>query len=68
MANDSGFRRYLVNIDSASTQQVFSDFLVIGGGSAGLRSAREAAQRGKVTIICKDVLENSNTWNAQGGI
>lgn len=68
MANDSGFRRYLVNIDSASTQQVFTDFLVIGAGIAGLRTAIEAAQRSNVTIICKDVLENSNTWNAQGGI
>jgi L-aspartate oxidase len=62
------FRRYLVNIDSISTHQLFTDCLVIGAGIAGLRAAIEAAEHCNVIIVCKDTLENSNTWNAQGGI
>ena len=62
------FRRYLVNIDSLSTPQLFTDCLVIGAGIAGLRAAIEAAEHCNVIIACKDSLENSNTWKAQGGI
>ncbi len=62
------FRRYLVNIDSISTHQFFTDCLVIGAGIAGLRAAIEAAEHCNVIIVCKDTLENSNTWKAQGGI
>ncbi len=61
-------RRYLVNIDSRATGQLFTDCLVIGAGIAGLRAAIEAAQKCSVTIVCKGTLEDSNTWNAQGGI
>ncbi len=68
MAEKSEFRRYLVNIDSISTHQLFTDCLVIGAGIAGLRAAIEAAKHRNVIIICKDTLENSNTWKAQGGI
>jgi L-aspartate oxidase len=62
------FRRYLVNIDSISTHQLFTDCLVVGAGIAGLRAAIEAAEHCNVIVVCKDTLENSNTWNAQGGI
>ena len=62
------FRRYLVNIDSISTHQLFTDCLVIGAGIAGLRAAIEAAEHCNVIVVCKDTLENSNTWKAQGGI
>jgi len=61
-------RRYLVNIDTISTQQLFTDCLIVGGGIAGLRAAIEAAQHCNVIIVCKDSLQNSNTWLAQGGI
>ncbi|HUU18394.1 MAG TPA: L-aspartate oxidase [Sedimentisphaerales bacterium] len=61
-------RRYLVNIDSISTHQLFTDCLVIGAGIAGFRAAIEAAERCNVIIVCKDTLENSNTAKAQGGI
>ena len=54
-------RRYLVNIDSISTHQLFTDCLVIGGGIAGLRAAIEAAENCNVIIICKDTIKNSNT-------
>jgi L-aspartate oxidase len=61
-------RRYLVNIDSISTHQLFTDCLVIGAGIAGLRAAIEAAEHCNVIIVCKDTLNNSNTAKAQGGI
>ena len=61
-------RRYLVPIDTVSTQQLFADCLVIGAGIAGLRGAIEAAAHCNVTIVCKGKLTDSNTWNAQGGI
>jgi L-aspartate oxidase len=61
-------RRYLVDIDSIATNQLFTDCLVIGAGVAGLRAAIEAADHRNVVIICKGTLEDSNTWKAQGGI
>ena len=79
-------RRYLVNIDSISTSQLFCDCVIVGAGIAGLRAAIEAADRRNgvpgsspkretgrlgnpnVIVVCKASLEESNTWNAQGGI
>lgn len=61
-------RRYLIDVDSVSTNQLFTDCLVIGAGIAGLRAAIEAAEKLKVTVVCKATLKDSNTWNAQGGI
>ncbi|MHC4394722.1 MAG: L-aspartate oxidase [Planctomycetota bacterium] len=68
MAGQLEFRRYLVNVDTISTHQLFTDCLVVGAGIAGLRAAIEAAEHCNVIIICKDSLQNSNTWLAQGGI
>jgi len=44
------------------------DFLVIGGGIAGISFALKAAQHGKVALLCKTTLSESNTSFAQGGI
>jgi L-aspartate oxidase len=66
MAGEPG--RYLIDVDSTSTNQLFTDCLVIGAGAAGLRAAIEAAERLRVIVVCKDKIEDSNTWNAQGGI
>ncbi len=44
------------------------DFLVIGGGIAGLRSAVGLAQAGRVLIVTKESMAESNTAYAQGGI
>ena len=68
MAAQPEFRRYLINIDSTSTHQLFTDCLVIGAGIAGLSAAIEAAEHRNVILVCKGTLQNSNTWNAQGGI
>ncbi len=68
MAEKSEFRRYLVNVDSISAHQLFTDCLVIGAGIAGLRAALEAAERHSIIIVCKGNAEDSNTFKAQGGI
>ena len=44
------------------------DFLVIGSGIAGISFALKAASHGKVALLCKTTLEESNTAFAQGGI
>jgi len=68
MAGAVELRRYLVNVDTTGTHQLFTDCLVIGAGIAGLRAAIEAAKNCNVIIVCKKGIEDSNTWQAQGGI
>lgn len=45
-----------------------ADFLVMGAGVAGLRTAVELADDGEVLVITKESLGESNTYYAQGGI
>ena len=44
------------------------DYLVVGSGLAGLYSAYCAAQHGKVGLLTKSTLTESNSYFAQGGI
>ncbi|MCX5726769.1 MAG: FAD-dependent oxidoreductase, partial [Candidatus Saganbacteria bacterium] len=46
----------------------YSDFLIIGGGIAGLSAALEASTSGKVTLLTKGKTGESATEYAQGGI
>jgi L-aspartate oxidase len=50
------------------TMRESTDFLVIGSGIAGLMFSLKAAKYGKVSIVTKSSLEESNTRYAQGGI
>jgi L-aspartate oxidase len=45
-----------------------TDFLIVGAGIAGLRAAIELAEAGRVLVITKEELDESNTHYAQGGI
>ena len=44
------------------------DYLVIGSGIAGLTYALESARSGRVAIVTKRAIEESNTKYAQGGV
>ena len=46
------------------------DFLVIGGGIAGMSYALSVAKsgKGKVALVCKTTLDETNTTKAQGGV
>ena len=46
------------------------DFLIIGGGIAGMSYALSVANsgKGKVALVCKTTLDEANTAKAQGGI
>jgi L-aspartate oxidase len=48
--------------------QISSDFLVIGGGIAGLLFAIRASEVGRVIVLTKAASDEANTAYAQGGI
>lgn len=45
-----------------------SDFLVIGSGLSGQIFALKVAEKGTVNLVTKDILTDSATYRAQGGI
>lgn len=49
-------------------QNIETDFLVVGGGVAGLRAAIELANHGRVHVITKDIPTESSSEYAQGGV
>ncbi len=49
-------------------ETIKTDFLIIGSGVAGLRAAIELASYGEVLVVTKEVLEESSTEYAQGGV
>lgn len=61
-------RRYLIPFRSTLLPQIFTDVLMIGGGSAGLSAALAASAHADVIVASKSRLTESNTAWAQGGI
>ena len=45
-----------------------TDFLIIGGGVAGLNAALKASRYGNVTLVTKTTLDQSSSYWAQGGV
>ncbi|HVG21220.1 MAG TPA: L-aspartate oxidase [Blastocatellia bacterium] len=45
-----------------------TDFIVVGSGIAGLRAAVALARAGRVVVLTKDQVTESNTEYAQGGV
>ena len=53
------------NVMATATE---TDFLIVGAGIAGLRAAIGLAEAGRVLVVTKEALGESNTNYAQGGI
>ncbi len=53
---------------SYATEHILTDFLVVGGGVAGLRAAIELARNGEVLVVTKDAPSESSSEYAQGGV
>ncbi|MFO0876694.1 MAG: L-aspartate oxidase [Gemmataceae bacterium] len=61
-------KRYLVRFGPKTTQHLFTDLLIIGGGIAGLRAALAVPPTLRVLVVTKDKIRESNSTYAQGGI
>ena len=68
MPDKLGLPRYLTNFALKEVSHRFADVLIIGGGLAGLRAALEVDPALTVIVITKDVIRQSNSTYAQGGI
>ncbi len=53
---------------AANGSPAVTDFLIVGAGIAGLRAAITLAEAGRVLVVTKEALGESNTQYAQGGI
>lgn len=60
--------RYIAPFHPKNLPHRFTDVLVIGGGLAGLRAAIEVDSRNSVLVVTKDLLGESTSRYAQGGI
>lgn len=59
---------FSVNFDSEKLERTFTDYVIVGSGIAGLNAAYHAANYGKVILLTKGKLTDSNSMLAQGGI
>ncbi|MFN9976412.1 MAG: FAD-binding protein, partial [Phycisphaerae bacterium] len=58
----------LVPFDPKRVPHLFTDVLVIGGGIAGIRAALAVDPSLRTVVVTKDLLQQSNSAYAQGGI
>lgn len=58
---------YLISFDTEKFHQEEFDFIIAGGGVAGLRTALEL-KNFKVALLLKNGLEETSSYNAQGGV
>ncbi len=61
-------RRYLIQFHPKRVPHMFVDVLVIGGGIAGTRAALAIGPALETVVVTKNVLAQSNSTYAQGGI
>lgn len=59
---------HLITFNSSFLSEIQTDTLIVGMGIAGLSAGIQAAKYGKVVIITKASLHESNTEHAQGGV
>ncbi|MCS7215316.1 MAG: L-aspartate oxidase [Thermodesulfovibrio sp.] len=50
------------------SERIYTDYLIIGSGVAGLRAAIELGKKGRVLVVTKDLPTESSTEYAQGGV
>ena len=60
--------RYLVPFHPKHVPHFFTDVLIVGSGLAGLRAALGVDARLSVVVATKQAAEQSNSYQAQGGI
>lgn len=61
-------RRYLVRFSPKRVPHQFTDVLIIGAGITGIRAALAIDPKLEVVLATKDVISQSNSSYAQGGI
>ncbi len=59
---------FYISVMDYAKEHISTDFLIIGGGVAGLRAAVELAQQGNVLVVTKDAPSESSSEYAQGGV
>jgi len=62
------FPRYLINFDLSNIKKIYTDFLIVGSGIAGLYTSLKLCNKKEVTLLTKSKLKESSTEYAQGGI
>ncbi|MBM4075577.1 MAG: FAD-binding protein, partial [Planctomycetes bacterium] len=61
-------RRYLSRLNLKRVPHLFTDVLIVGAGITGIRAALAIDPRLQVVMATKDVISQSNSAYAQGGI
>jgi len=62
------YPRYLINFDLSKIKKIYTDFLIVGSGIAGLYTSLKICDKGEVILLTKSKLKEGSTEHAQGGI